>query len=157
MEEWIKSPGYRKAVTAFVACSKTKRSRACKARDLYQGNLFKKSITFAEHYYSRVYILSAKYGVVHPDEIIEPYEMTLKSMKFSERKEWSEKVQKDIETRDIPKPFVFFTGVAYCEFFEGYKPLKGLSFGNQLQWFNARLSEIKKNNRGFQLCRKKRS
>lgn len=143
MEKWQESAGYRKAVTAFIACSKTKRSWECPARDLYQGELFRKAMLVVPSYFPNTYILSAKYGVVHPEEKIAPYNLTLKNMTATERKEWAAKVRRQMKERMLPEPFVFFTGVLYCEGFSGYTPLKGLTLGRQLRWFNQRLLELR--------------
>lgn len=63
----------------FIPCCKQKRSRACKARDLYSSNLFQKQLEFAlkEAGEGSVFILSAKYGIVGLDDILEPYEEIL--------------------------------------------------------------------------------
>ena len=36
-----------------------------------------------------IFILSAKYGLLSTDTIIDPYEQTLKNMKSAERHQWS--------------------------------------------------------------------
>jgi hypothetical protein len=61
---------------ALVACSSAKSSRG-PARDLYQGALFKASVRWAESWGLRWMVFSALHGVVHPDEIIDPYDVTL--------------------------------------------------------------------------------
>lgn len=63
----------------FIPCCKQKRSRACKARDLYSSNLFQKQLEFAlkEVGEGSVFILSAKHGIVGLDDILEPYEEIL--------------------------------------------------------------------------------
>ena len=127
------------AKTAFVACSKAKRSQPCKARDLYLGTLFKKSFAYASANYPNVYILSALHGVVHPDTVLEPYDQTLNQMSAKERQAWYEMVREQMTQLQLPRPFVFFTGRLYNQAFDGYKPLEGLPIGKQLQWFTQRL------------------
>jgi hypothetical protein len=107
--------------------------------------LFKKALLYAEKNYNYVYILSALYGVVHPDEIIEPYDKTLIKMTVDERKSWYLMVENQLE--NLKRPFIFFTGKLYNEKFEGYKPLNGLGLGEQLQWFNRQLKKSKR--KGF--------
>jgi len=136
MENREKFTSGSKGVTAFIACSKTKSHFKCAARLLYQGSLFKKALMYTERNYKYVYILSAKYGVVHPDQIIEPYEKTLNTMSGKDREEWYNKVKTQMEKLGLIKPFIFFTGKLYHEAFDGEKPLSGLSLGRQLQWFN---------------------
>lgn len=137
-----KSPGSRKQVTtAFIACSKRKKvsSVPLRARFLYQGALFKKALQYAEKEYDQVFILSAKHGIVHPDEFLRRYDKTLNNMGTTERNEWYEMIREQIIKRDLNPPFIFLTGSLYNAPFEGTKPLEGLSIGKQLKWFNERL------------------
>lgn len=127
---------------AFIACSKTKKSVPCKAREVYQGTLFKKSLQFVlSQSYTDVFILSAKYGLLELDQVIDPYELTLKTFSKSERREWASKVQNQISEKQISGEFWFFTGALYHEFFDGVFPLAGLALGRQLQWFDNRLQK----------------
>ena len=128
-------------VIAFVACSKKKTSYKTKARELYQGPLFKKALRYAEQHYLQVYILSAKYGIVDLEEVIAPYDKTLKTMLPKEKTQWADMVKKQMEEKEIYPPFIFFTGVEYHKYFEGEKPLLGLSLGYSLQWFSKRLQK----------------
>ena len=144
MEKRKKSPGECKAMIAFVACSKTKSSRVCKARELYQGPLFKKAFYHAKKNYEYVYILSAKYGVLHPDDIISPYhnEKTLRTMTKNEREEWYQWVSNQMIKMELRPPYIFFTGELYYKnFFTGEKPLQNLTIGRQLRWFNQQSSK----------------
>ena len=107
------STSYCQAVTAFIACSKTKKAYSSQARYLYQGSLFKKALKYAEKNYKFVYILSAKHGVVSLEQILNPYEKTLNNMNKQERKEWNKLVTQQIQEKNLKRPFVFFTGKLY--------------------------------------------
>lgn len=124
---------------AFIACSKSKKRIPDKARKFYQGSLFKKALCFCEARFDRIYILSAKYGLVGLDDVLSPYDLTLNRMTRPERLEWAEKVKRQIKEKGLIGSFWFFAGERYSEFFEGKKPLQGLSLGRQLRWFNERL------------------
>jgi hypothetical protein len=144
--------------TAFVSCSKSKKSYPAPARDFYQGALFKKALAYAKAHFDHVYILSAKYGVIHPDQIIDygNYDKPLKKMSKKEREEWYQLVKKQMQELNLPKPYVFFTGHLYYYVdenyqFEGEKPLEGLSIGKQLQWFNNRMRFSRSKRMGFNL------
>jgi len=50
------------------------------------------SARYAVKEYDFVAILRAKYGLLFPDEKIEPYNLTLNGMNSEEVKKWSEKV-----------------------------------------------------------------
>lgn len=128
-----------KSTVVFIACSKTKKGYRCPAKELYQGQLFKKAFAFSSRHFSHIYILSAKYGILHPDQVIEPYEKTLLSMKPSEVKAWYQMVEKQMENLKLNAfKHVFFASRLYCKEFEGEKPLYGLKYGECLKWFKKR-------------------
>lgn len=70
---------------ALVACSTTKLSTPAPARDLYQGHLFRLSRAWAERFASSWYILSAKYAVLDPDRVIEPYDFSMADLARGDR------------------------------------------------------------------------
>lgn len=76
------------AKIGFVACSKTKSARKLPAAALYTSALFRKSLLAAIDRSEKVYILSAKHGLLGCDDMIEPYDTTLKTMARSERALW---------------------------------------------------------------------
>jgi hypothetical protein len=135
--------GSKNSLTIFIACSKTKRTYKTEAKNLYQGALFKKSLKYAQILSNTVFILSAKYGLLSLDEEIEPYEKSLMSMNKSEKLEWGVKVKNQMIKNKLKPPFMFLTGTVYNQFFEGEKPLTGLSLGNQLRWLNQKLNTNK--------------
>lgn len=111
------------------------------------SDLFRKAYLCAVKKYDFVAILSAKYGLLFPDQKIEPYDLTLNDMSSKETEGWSEKVFNQMKTRLDLKEFdkVFFhTGKKYrqnlipklekigikCEV-----PLKNLGIGKQKAWY----------------------
>lgn len=67
---------------ALISCVKQKADKPQKARNLYISSLFVKSLEYAEKInVDKIYVLSAKYGLVPIDKVIEPYEKTLNNMK----------------------------------------------------------------------------
>jgi cytoplasmic iron level regulating protein YaaA (DUF328/UPF0246 family) len=95
----------------------------------------------------RIFILSAKYGLLTPDDIIEPYEQTLKRMKSAERRVWAERVVSELrKSCDLEADhFVFLAGDAYRKDIVSHirqymVPMKGLPFGRQLQWLERQVS-----------------
>jgi len=68
------------------SCVKSKRSYRCKAAEMYTSPLFQKTMAYAQRLRAkRIFILSAKYGLLDPDDIIDPYEQTLKTSLCSTR------------------------------------------------------------------------
>jgi len=141
----------------LVACTKSKKSYSCRASEMYSVSaLFRKAYSYAIKRYDLVGILSAKYGFLTADSIIEPYELTLKNMNRRERLEWAKRVfkqmQKKLDLENIKAVF-FHAGKEYREFLipkieaAGIKccvPLKGLSFGRQLAWYNQHRAYLKR-------------
>jgi cytoplasmic iron level regulating protein YaaA (DUF328/UPF0246 family) len=131
----------------LVSCVKSKRRGPCKAGDMYISPLFQKMMAYARSLKPKcIFILSAKYGLLRPDEVIEPYEKTLKKMPSAERKQWAHKVVVELQKQcDLSKDtFVILAGSEYREnlvlHLTQYEvPMEGLSFGQQLQWLDRQL------------------
>ena len=129
---------------ALVGCSKTKLEYPAPASRLYIGNLFKKAYDYAQKNFSEVYILSAKHGFLKTDEIIAPYNYTLKGKSkkiiISWSKQTAEIMNKFFSDDDI---LSFFTGEIYYKYLSRLLnchttlPLRGLRMGPQLRYFTA--------------------
>jgi hypothetical protein len=83
----------------LVACAATKSAVECPAENLYKSALFRKSRAYVvgllEEGDAR-FVLSARHGLVQPDDAIAPYNQTLNAMKKPERQEWSRKVLQNL-------------------------------------------------------------
>lgn len=78
---------------ALVSCGKAKLAYPAPARSLYTGSLFRAARKAVERAgYDAWWILSARYGLVHPDEILGPYEATLAGRTGDELHAWANKV-----------------------------------------------------------------
>lgn len=75
-----------------ISCGKAKATDATVARDLYVGGFYRSCRDFIEDRCDRWVILSAKYGVLMPDQIVGPYDMTLAKMGKIQRLLWCDKV-----------------------------------------------------------------
>jgi hypothetical protein len=130
---------------ALVACVKTKANQPRPARDLYVSDWFVKASAYAEKVADAWYILSAKHGLVGPNEMAAPYEKTLKQMPVAERRAWADQVFQDLCAVAV-KPgdrIVILAGKDYREHLVeplqafGCRveiPMEGLRFGNQKSW-----------------------
>lgn len=129
---------------AFVACVGKKGVTAAPARSLYTSAWFVKARCFAEQHADAWYILSALYGLVAPDQPLEPYEQTLNTMPRHERQRWAAQVWWAIvQVADIGDRLVFLAGQRYRELvvpvLAGLEytievPMLGLGIGRQLAW-----------------------
>ena len=79
---------------AILSCVKRKRTSAAPARDLYVSDLFRGLRRYAEARADAWYILSAEHGLLHPDQVVAPYERTLNNMRKPERLAWASRVQR---------------------------------------------------------------
>lgn len=132
----------------LIQCSAGKKNQFCKARDLYIGPLFKKSLKYSELVKAdKVFILSAKHYLLKLNKKINPYNKTLNKMRKKDRKLWANKVLTELEkeTDIMNDNFIILAGEKYREFiipslnnFEA--PLLGLSIGKQLQFLNNKIS-----------------
>lgn len=61
----------------ILACSQKKATKPVPARDLYLGSLFKLGRKFAEVHHFDYVILSAKYGLLRPEQVIAPYDQRI--------------------------------------------------------------------------------
>ena len=62
----------------LIACSATKLDHAAPARELYTGQAFRFAMAAAAD--GDALILSALHGLVHPSQVIEPYNVTLSEL-----------------------------------------------------------------------------
>jgi len=100
----------------LVSCVKTKRQERCPASELYISHWFRKARVIAERDFDRWFILSAKYALVEPHEVLEPYEETLKTMSKDDRWVWSLAVAQEFHELVREKcEITIFAGAAYKE------------------------------------------
>ena len=128
---------------ALIGCGKSKLNRPAAARDLYTGQLFRATRTWAEANCDQWYILSAKHGLVAPEEWHEPYNVTLNTMSREDRQKWGYVVLHQIwRAVSIPSEIVFLAGRAYREYliepldlqYTVTCPLAHLGIGQQIAW-----------------------
>jgi len=135
----------------LVGCCKSKLDVPSRASELYRGPLFLRSMAYVERGCDAWGILSAKHGLVMPDQVIAPYEKTLHDMKLPELIEWGEWAHARMHTLwpDPDTEFVVLAGYLYrfavavhscCEF-RSVIPMRGLAIGKQLQWLNRELGQ----------------
>src|SRR4051812_25424090 len=61
----------------LVGCSRTKASSAAPARDLFRGHGFELARDYAGRAGGPWFVLSAKFGLLHPDDVVGPYDVYL--------------------------------------------------------------------------------
>lgn len=131
---------------ALVACVGRKLDHPAAAKDLYKSDWFKKASSYARSVTKAWYILSAEYGLVHPDQVIEPYNKTLNEMSSRERRAWAAGVIPEVgKVVNRGDRIVMLAGARYRELLieplhelgcSVEVPMKGMLIGKQLQWLN---------------------
>ena len=125
----------------LISCVSQKLSQCSKAKDLYISTLFKLNRKYSEKLNpDKIFVLSAKYGLLDMEKEIEPYEQTLSNMPIKEVKLWASHVVNQLkEIGSLNEMEVtFLAGEKYRKFLiphlSNYTvPLQGLRIGEQLQ------------------------
>ena len=130
----------------LVSCVAKKRPHPAPAKDLYTSPWFLKARGFVEAKGWPWFILSAKYGLVDPQEEIAPYDETLNTMSKAERCRWAREVLNALEPHlSGVCSVVFLAGAKYREFLEPalanreidvLVPMRRLPIGKQLAWLS---------------------
>jgi hypothetical protein len=134
------------ATIGLISCVSKKQKRPIEAKHLYVSPLFLKSRQFVQQQCDNWFVLSAKYGLVKPDQVIQPYEETLNSKSRSEREEWAHAVWHQLKPLlNHGDRVMILAGSRYREFLvpliESFGchvviPMEGKSIGKQLQWLS---------------------
>jgi hypothetical protein len=124
----------------LISCTKAKLNRPAPARELYSASdLFRKAAAYCDANLDGWFVLSAKYGLVEPERVLEPYDVTLKTMSNSERRRWGAQVAQQLRQlgdvaleahagADYVRPLLE-AGVVLVE------PLRGLAIGQRKRWY----------------------
>lgn len=135
-----------------LGCGKAKLDRAAPARELYTGSLFRAGLRFAESLTpDRIFVASARYGIVALDAELEPYDDTLTAHSKGERLAWGHRAAEHLRI-EYPTGIVrliLLAGKEYAEpiefglrWYGGVRqtrwtvemPLRGLGVGKRLQF-----------------------
>lgn len=133
----------------LVACASYKLDHPAPAAELYQSLWFKKARAYAETLGDRWYILSAKHGLLAPEQVIEPYDQVL-SAYIPRRIDWARGVAAQLRSEVEPKgtTLVILAGAHYrmplAMYVADYTldvPMAGLGIGQQIQWLGRRVAK----------------
>lgn len=124
-----------------MGCASQKLKREAPARELYVSTLFRKASAYAEANADHWFILSAKHGLVHPDQMLEPYDVKLGTKEAGPIHAWGERVRDGLVEWDIPEDAVLLAlaGGQYLTAFHTSPwrvedPMKGMGIGQRLQF-----------------------
>lgn len=127
----------------LVSCVAKKLDGAHPARTLYSpSTFFKAQQSYAETHADSWLILSALHGVVRPDEVIEKYDKTLKTMKKPDRDAWGKMVIEQLDNIITDENIIVLAGKAYKDPIQSWLDTKDVEYplvgvggiGSQMQW-----------------------
>lgn len=140
----------------LIGCGSAKRSEPCAAKDLYTGSLFRYRRRYAETFGTDGWrIISAKYGLVDPDTVIEPYDLRVQDL-GKEKYEWGAIVGGQIIDVMLGRKLVAPTDAVWdVEIHAGKEyrkllhpvliacraPLAHMGIGEQLHWYKESLAK----------------
>lgn len=132
-----------KTILALVGCGESKQEQPAEAKTLYTSSYFHKKRRWAEGC-DEWRILSAEYGLLHPTEIIDPYDTVLSERSKASVREWAEMVASDLKPLLAEVDVVVI--LAGMDYFmpiasllreadvEVQRPFQGKRIGEQMQW-----------------------
>jgi hypothetical protein len=134
---------------ALIGCGKSKADHECQARDLYTGSLFRASLAYCEPRFEWIRIVSAFHGLVRLDDLVFPYERTLKGLGKAFVAGWAFRIVDRLKMQAFfaglkIESVSIFAGADYAEPLRAELrqrrihtelPLEGLTQGRRLQWF----------------------
>ena len=139
----------------ILGCVSSKRSAPAKAKDLYVSPMFAKRRRYAESAGKPWFIFSAEYGIIHPEVVIAPYDVSMARLpgdKLRAKGVWAVDQLEALAGPLRGKTVEIHAGAAYVRSINGplakrgailVNPLEGLRFGYQLQWYD-RLAGVTK-------------
>ena len=136
----------------LIGCVRTKRATACEAAELFTSPLFAGRRRYAAGSGVPWYILSAKFGLLAPGDVIGPYDLYLGDMSQAYRKAWGEFAVAQLELHQpqlAGRAVEVHAGAAYTQPLRDplaargaalVTPLAHLRQGEQLAWYSSRRS-----------------
>lgn len=139
----------------LIGCGKEKSNRQTAACDLYTGPLFTARRRYAEQSRCPWWIVSAKFGLVHPMALIKPYDLTISGLPLVDQAAWQLRTVAQFldeldDADDLSMTIEMHAGADYSEpliatlLLIGIKttwPVKGMGIGEQLHWYSQRSKE----------------
>ena len=136
----------------LIGCVRTKRATACAAAELFNSPLFEGRRRYAVGRGLPWYIVSAKFGLLAPDDVIGPYDVYLADQSPAYRTAWGEFVTAQLEQKhpEVRSGTIeVHAGAAYADPLRAplaargamlTTPLAHLRQGEQLAWYHSRLN-----------------
>lgn len=95
------------SIVLLVSCGKRKSNMMCQARDMYNSLRFQNLKAIAEKCELQWFIMSAKYGLLSPERVIEPYDECLTSCSIEYQQRWAKAMFEKLCVYDKQTVFLF--------------------------------------------------
>lgn len=136
--------GIKKKKIALVACVKQKKQGRHPAQELFTSAWFVKAKEYIDNVdFDDWYILSAKYHLVSPDDMLEYYSEHLNQYPKEELEAWAQKTAGQIEAKNLSKELLYIIGSEKYRAIKSYlpeaeiiEPLKGMGISQQMSWMH---------------------
>lgn len=138
----------------LVSCTKGKLAGPAPARDLYsKSSWFRKARAYVEKTGQPWFVLSAKHGLVHPNEVIEWYELALsKDFSTEQRQHWARRVLSQLSPHlNGVDCITFLAGQQYRQYLEKplrdqglvvCAPMEHVPWGGQQPWLDQQFRKL---------------
>lgn len=138
----IESEIKKKRKIALISCVKQKKEGIHPAKDLFTSAWFVKAKEFVEQNdFDEWYILSAKYHLVSPTDLIESYPEHLNQFKKQQIESWAQKTAEQIQSQQLSGDQLYILGsekyrsiISHLPHMEIMEPLKGMGVSKQMAW-----------------------
>ncbi len=135
----------------LVSGSKSQLKTRALAGRLYTSTLFQRASRYAMQKCDRWFVLSARHGLVAPDEVLDPYKITFNDLSDQERFEWAQNVMKFLLRERITAhdTVIILASAVVREYlvpvlkgrrFHVEIPIQGMNAVEQMQWLEQQLS-----------------
>lgn len=109
---------------ALIGCGAAKEPGVLPAKDKYSSNYFNLKWDYGDVVCDKQRIVSAKYGLIEPDEEIDDYDVTVRDMNAEDRENWGARVGRELTSTvtsfeldedELPVEIHLLLGSAYQE------------------------------------------
>lgn len=146
----------RDDLVAFIQCVQQKRPGSHQAWELYTSAYFRRSFQLASLLVgdrSRIFVLSAKYGILALDDVVESYNISLHDLSSEQQGRWRDGIRKFVDKEVIGRKMtpVLICGDLYSRTLPGINVLPKSDIGFQVQFMVRAIKLLRKQKVGFGL------
>lgn len=135
----------------IICCGEHKNGKKTSASEMYISDRFLLSKQYASAVTNDWFVISGKHGILHPENVIDPYDFPLSELSPIEKIEWENRVATKILTKSTRKTRIIYLGTP--EYFSGiskilskekalvFEPFKHLPKSGWIPWLKKNTDE----------------